>query len=179
MDGIYSLLFFLASIHLDSYLYGYCFEVMILAAHNPIGIFSGRISYAIFKILQPVLKYFIFLILPFRGEKWVPVYRLLIQWPLDGAALYFAYKYSIFTFIGMLIAIFLVVKERGFYFELGQGEIIKGYSDKDPSKEKPYWLERFYFVFCYVEYSPERFDRFAIIGSIILILSYLPKLFIH
>lgn len=81
---------------------------------------------------------------PFNGEKWVPFYRLLIQWPLDIAALWIVYdNCGIWVAVFMLLAWGFMNKEMNYYLILGQWSELQRY---EREKVKVYWLDsRIYF----------------------------------
>lgn len=99
----------------DAFWYGYCYEK------------------------RGWFKSWLFKEYPFKGETWVPFYRVFIQWHLDGWAIYLVYHYcGIWALILMLLSWFCQIKEGGYYIILGQWKNLK-------NGDNMYWLNRIYF----------------------------------
>lgn len=179
----------------DAFFYGYCYEHRIKGGKHSIGIFGGRISKILYNIFNPLI-YFLFKEYPFRGNIYVPFYRLLVQWPLDILVLWLLWfngtgivirdiYIGTFQFYGMLLAIYFMIKEYGYYLVLDQLKLAKKeYVEKarlQPRKNifsfgYTYWLERIYFsgAWLFMPYfNYKKFKISALIGLIILIISNL------
>lgn len=89
------------------------------------------------------LKGSLFLEWPMFGEKWVPFYRLLIQWPLDIAAVWLVYDaLGFWSALLMVLSWYFMIKEMNYYLILGQLNELKRF---EKEKVKVYWLDRLYF----------------------------------
>lgn len=108
------------------------------------------------------------------GEKWVPFYRLGIQWPLDIIVLWVVYDYCGFWgVLLMVIAWYLMVKEMNYYLVLGQWKVLKRL---ETTKEHVYWLDRLWFSGAWVfidGFTVKRFVYSYIAGLVMLALSAL------
>lgn len=111
-------------------------------------------------------------LIPNKDDKtYVPYYRLFIQWPLDGLALYLVWGQGFLPFFGMILAWACMVKEGGFYLVLGQWGGLK----KDEAENKDmWWLKRAYFTGSFLftdRFSVKKFAWSCIIGLAILVIS--------
>jgi len=177
----------------DAFFYGYCYEHKIKGSKHSIGIFGGKISNSLYNLFNPLI-YLLFREYPFRGNTYVPFYRLLVQWPLDILALlylwyngseisFFGYYAGTFQFYGMVLAIYFEFKEYGYYVVLDQLKHVKKEFEvkaRDIPRKNifsfgyTYWLERIYFsgAWLFMPYfSYNKFESSALGGLIILILS--------
>lgn len=186
----------------DSFFYGYCYEYRLARekgnkTENEIGIFKHHIFAFLYNILHPVIK-FLFWELPFRANTYVPLYRLLIQWPLDLLALWylwnphlgsetgltvFGYYAGTWEFWGFLLFIYALGKEFGYYCFMGQIPSLKTTYEEE-SKKMPrknifsfgytYWLERIYFAGAWLfmpYYTYKKFLWSSVVGLFCLIVS--------
>lgn len=183
------MLFTILLILTDAFFYGYCYEHRLKGDKNPVGIFNNKFSSSLYEFLNP-LVYFLFREYPFRGNIYVPFYRLLIQWPLDLLALWYLWVHGTgiivwdiylgtHQFWGMVLAIYFMLKEYGYYAVLDQTELLDEAEEKAkiiPRKNifsagYTYWLERIYFAGAWLfmpYFKKERFEFSAIIGYIFL-----------
>lgn len=170
--------FILIASFVDAYLYGYCYEyrlvflslrnanqglasAMFSQSYAP-GIFGGRVSDFVFRALRPVIK-FLFIEWKPGAEKLVPFYRVLVQWPLDIAGLYFTWKYSgLYDLAGTLLALYFMVKEALYYVWLNQFDEVKLYEEKIRlGFMDVWWLKRIYFAGAW-EFRPFTYYKFVV-----------------
>lgn len=186
----------------DAFFYGYCYEYRIARekGEDPkteIGIFDNHFFAFLYNSTHLLVKLF-FLEFQFRGKTYVPLYRLFIQWPLDGLALWYLWNphwgaeeglrlFGIYLgtweFWGFLMFIYAMGKELGYYLFMGQWKLIaKEYEEKSRLHPRTkilkagytYWLERLYFAGAWLfipYYSFKKFYWSVLIGFTLMCIS--------
>ena len=115
---MYNIIYYLVLVFLDSFLYGYCFEIRLKGYDTNEGIFKGRFWNRIYLILLPVLK------ILFDKETRYRIFQKALE---IGGAVLVCYLYDWFwlPMAGIVLAHYLMSFDLGYYVLMNQFSLLQ------------------------------------------------------
>lgn len=114
---MYSIIYFLVLVLLDSFLWGFCYEQKMLKLNTNKGLFNGKVFDSISNLIKPITDFLFSKVIIYR------VFQKVLE--ISGLIGIYFLTNSFLPIIGLLLAHYLMSYDLGYYAVLNQFSLLK------------------------------------------------------
>lgn len=114
---MYSIIYFLVLVLLDSFLWGFCYEQKMLKLNTNKGLFNGKVFDSISNIIKPITDFLFSKVIIYR------IFQKVLE--ISGLIGIYFLTNSFLPIVGLLLAHYLMSYDLGYYVVLNQFGLLK------------------------------------------------------